>query len=170
MGHFPRSLHDEILDAVGMSHAIPQPSERAAEGRPSRDPAFRERMLDAYQRRCAVCDHDTRIGDQPLGREAAHIKWRAAGGPDVTANGLALCTLHHKGLDLGALGLLAADGDYRIQISTRVNGLSEAARSLRGLHGRPVRLPDSASDRPASGFVAWHGREVFRQPAIGSGV
>lgn len=190
-GHFPRSLHDEILDAVGIGGQTPEMSARAEtheaakrharggrspgasrqaqESRPPRDPLFRETVLDTYQRRCAVCDHDTRIGDQPLGLEAAHIKWHAAGGPDTTSNGLALCTLHHKGLDLGAVGLLPADGGYRIQISTCVNGLSESARSLRGLHGEPVRSPDRASDRPNSEFIAWHSREVFRQPSLDMG-
>jgi putative restriction endonuclease len=36
-----------------------------------------------------------------LGLEAAHIKWFQAGGPDIEANGLAMCSLHHKLFDLG---------------------------------------------------------------------
>ena len=41
----------------------------------------------------------------PVALEAAHIKWRQAGGPDLEVNGLALCSLHHKLFDRGAFTL-----------------------------------------------------------------
>ena len=40
-----------------------------------------------------------------MGIEAAHIRWFNLCGPDVPDNGLALCALHYKLLDRGALGL-----------------------------------------------------------------
>ena len=47
--HFPDSLHDDILDAVGLELDDP----RATGG--GRDPNFRKRVLTAYQHQCAVC-------------------------------------------------------------------------------------------------------------------
>lgn len=96
--HFPFTLHDDILSAVGLdSFAITKRSRR--------DPQFRNRILTAYEYRCAVCDYDLRLGNTHIGLEAAHIMWHQAGGPDTEANGLALCVLHRKLFDLGAFTL-----------------------------------------------------------------
>jgi predicted restriction endonuclease len=35
------------------------------------------------------------------------VRWHSQAGPDVVANGLALCALHHALFDLGVLGLTA---------------------------------------------------------------
>jgi hypothetical protein len=67
-----------------------------------RDPSFRERVLKAYEYRCAVCGFDVRLKAVPVALDAAHIRSHQAGGPDVEGNGLALCVLHHKTFDLGA--------------------------------------------------------------------
>jgi uncharacterized protein len=70
-------------------------------GRRRRDPRFREEILRIYERRCAVCGYDGRLGTTDLAIEAAHIKWHAAGGPDAAENGLALCSFHHVALEPG---------------------------------------------------------------------
>ena len=44
---------------------------------------------------------------QPIGLEAAHIKWHSVGGPPEVENGLALCVLHHKFFDSGLFTVLA---------------------------------------------------------------
>ncbi len=93
--HFPESIRQDVLDAVGLSLE----SADAVGGEPGarrRDPAFREKVLLAYEYRCCVCGHDLRLKQQVIALEAAHIKWFQAGGPDVEQNGLALCSLHHK--------------------------------------------------------------------------
>lgn len=70
-----------------------------------------QRVLDAYfpptlhADIAAVLGLDLRIGNVSAGLEAAHIQWHTAGGPDVEANGLSLCALHHKLFDLGAFTL-----------------------------------------------------------------
>jgi putative restriction endonuclease len=93
--HFPESIHPDILDAVGLTPGA-APAER------KRDPKFRQRVLVAYEWRCAVCGFDVRLGSVSIGLDAAHIRWHQAGGPDTEVNGLALCVLHHKTFDLGA--------------------------------------------------------------------
>jgi len=70
--------------------------------RKKRDPAFRQKVLKAYEWRCAVCGFDVKLGTVAIALDAAHIRWHQAGGPDVENNGLALCVLHHKTFDLGA--------------------------------------------------------------------
>ena len=158
-GHFTPSLHDSICDAVGLARSVETnpPAERLR-----RDPNFRHAVLTAYERRCAICDFDMRIDDDLVAVEAAHIKWHAAGGPDAVPNGLALCTLHHRTFDRGAIGLEQAPDGFRLIVSESVNGQSEPLRRLLAEHGRPVRETQRPSQRPLGDFVAWHRREVFR--------
>ncbi len=54
-----------------------------------------------------MCGFDGALGRNPVGLEAAHVRWHSQDGPDVVANGLALCALHHALFDLGVLGLTA---------------------------------------------------------------
>ena len=168
--HFPPSIHQDILDAVrlaagppshGLDEPMPRRGRKLREYTP-RDPRFRKRVLEAYDERCAVCEYDIRFGDRLLGLEAAHIRWHSHDGRDVVPNGLALCGVHHKALDRGALGLEGWGGGFRILVSGRVRGRSPDARRLVGLRGRAIRLPVSARDAPGRGFVEWHREEVFR--------
>jgi HNH endonuclease len=48
---------------------------------------------------------DVQLGKISVGIEAAHVKWFSHGGPDVVANGLSLCSLHHKAFDLRAIAI-----------------------------------------------------------------
>lgn len=57
-------------------------------------PIFRQNVLDAYEKRCAVC-----AIDRPPLLEAAHIVPDSQGGQPTVKNGLSLCLLHHGALD-----------------------------------------------------------------------
>jgi putative restriction endonuclease len=98
---WPETRHATIRNAIGL------PDEAGGGGRKkaSRDPRFREHVLRAYERRCAICGYDGRLADSLLGLEAAHVRWHAYDGPDDVANGLALCAFHHVALDAGALSI-----------------------------------------------------------------
>jgi putative restriction endonuclease len=97
--HFPESLHQDILDAVGLTlETSPTPRKR--------DRDFRRRVLTAYEHRCAVCGFDVMLGNVLIALDAAHIRCHQAGGPDEETNGLALCVLHHKMFDLGVVHTL----------------------------------------------------------------
>ena len=168
--HFPPSIHQDILDAVrlaadapslGLDEPMPRRGRKVREYTP-RDRRFRKRVLEAYEERCAVCEYDIRFGDRLLGLEAAHIRWHSHDGRDVVSNGLALCSVHHKALDLGAMGLEGWGGGFRVLVSGRVRGRSPAARRLVGLRGKGIRGPVRVADAPDRGFVAWHRVEVFR--------
>ena len=153
---FPHSLHEDILDAVGFSWRA------ETQARPARDPEFRATILRIYEQRCAACGFDGRLGRTSLGLEAAHVKWFAAGGPDTPANGLCLCSLHHRALDLGAIGI---DDDLRLVVSEHVAGGEQVEAAIVALRGQPLRAPLDGWPRPEREFVAWHRSEVFRAPA-----
>ncbi len=78
--HFPESLHPDILNAVGLTL-------ETSVARRRRDPAFRQRVLKAYEYRCTVCGFDVRLGSVSIALDAAHIPWHQAGGPETENNG-----------------------------------------------------------------------------------
>jgi len=162
---FPATLHSDILDAVGIDLEPAELAEVRVLGGSTRrrDPAFRERVLTAYEYRCAVCGYDGQLLREAVGIEAAHIRWWAAHGPDEVANALALCSLHHKLFDRGAIGLTPA---HSVAVSSHFIGRSPAADSLvLSLVGQAVLDPQAGEQRPHVDHLAWHGREVFRAPA-----
>ena len=130
--HFPPSMHEAILDAVGM------PLEEVVVLRDTRDPAFRDTIIRIYEHRCAICGFDGRLGMSDLALEAAHVKWRAFGGPDSEDNGLALCVLHHRLFDRGALG-----NQQRLSylVSQHVHGGDEVAHTVVRFAGASFRPP-----------------------------
>ncbi len=166
--HFPASLHDEILDAVGLDLETHAPHTRT---RRRRDPAFREAVLRAYGYRCAVCGFEARVGGALVGVDAAHVRWHQAGGAGVDAvtNGLALCALHHRLLDRGAFTLADA-GETLVEVAEDAHGGEGFERWLLAFHGRPIARPVSPDYRVAEPSVAWHRREVFHGPARPHGV
>jgi putative restriction endonuclease len=162
--NFPPSLQADILAAVGLEI---EPTELAGVvldfARRKRDPAFREAVLLAYEYRCGICGYDGQLMREAVGVDAAHVRWWAADGPDEVTNGLALCSLHHKLLDRGAIGLTA---DHRVAVSAHFIGRSDIAEQMvLSLVGRDVDKPQPGQSRPMPEHVRWHTREVFRSPA-----
>lgn len=151
---FPPTLHESILDAVGFPW-VAVPKRR-------RDPKFREHILRVYERRCAVCGYDGRLGSSELGLDAAHVRWHAAGGPDDASNGIALCSYHHVALDRGALGIST---DLKIQVSQDAVGTEEVQHVLHRFSGAPLRRPLAGATTLHEDFVNWHATYVFRAPA-----
>ncbi len=153
--NFPRSIHDDVLAAVGLKVDEARSSER------SRDPEFRQKVMRAYEYRCGVCGFDVRIKDTLVALEAAHIKWHQAGGPDSEQNGIALCSLHHKLFDRG--GLTVSPG-RRVLVSEQVNGSVGLTEWLLEHHGSRLVGPQSTRYHPNERFLDWHQQEVFRGP------
>ncbi|MPY30298.1 restriction endonuclease [Streptomyces adustus] len=156
--HFPPSLHGELCEAVGLD-LEPAQAEQLSAVRRQRDRRMREAVLTAYEYRCAFCGYDGRIGTVPVGLEAAHVHWWAFGGPDDVANGLCLCSLHHKLFDKGVLGV---DDGHRVLVSQRFVGHSPAARRhVVALSGRPLIGPQPGARPVAAEHLAWHTSQVF---------
>lgn len=172
--HFPFSLHDEIRQATGAPGALAELRLRPFAGRRKvrevlrrdRDPAFRIQVLREYEEHCAICDFEIRLDGELLGLEAAHIQWHSHDGPDRVPNGLALCMLHHKALDRGALGLTRSRNGFRVLISSQVSGRSPSTGLLIDVAGKALRPPRSPVLNPGPEYVAWHRQEVFRDPPL----
>ena len=153
-GHFPpETWHDDILQSVGI--------ELTSRGtiRQKRDPNFRPNILKAYEYRCAVCGFDVKLGHSSVALEAAHIKWRQAGGPDLEVNGLALCSLHHKLFDRGAFTL---SNNLEILVSDDAHGTAGFQEWLMRFHGQKLNFPQRQTYYPSENFTGWHVREVFQ--------
>lgn len=152
---FPSSLHDDVLTAVGLDVRLVSVE---------RDPEFRRLVLRAYEYRCAFCGYDGRLDDAPIGIEAAHVRWHCRNGPSTLDNGVALCSLHHKAFDMGALGLTE---DLRIVVSIRVNGGERTSTALQALAGQPLRSPQPGLDVLHPAHRSWHFSNIFKAPARG---
>ncbi len=159
--HFPESIRGDVLDAVGLAQVESMSTPKDPQRR--RDPAFRAKVLLAYQYRCAVCGHDLRMGQQSIGLEAAHIKWFQANGPDEVPNGIAMCSLHHKVFDLGAFKILP--GTYQMVFSQHLNGSETASDRMLAHHGAGLILPQAKEYLPHPANLDWHARQVFKSPA-----
>jgi putative restriction endonuclease len=121
---------------------------------------FRERVLEAYQRHCAICRLKR---DQLL--EAAHIiSDRDERGAPTIPNGIALCSLHHAAFDAH---LIAVRPDYRVEV--REDLLHETdgpmlVHGLQGFNGQLIRLPRVERQRPDRERLEAR-YELFRQAA-----
>ncbi|GMA33431.1 HNH endonuclease [Litorihabitans aurantiacus] len=113
-------------------------------------PAFRTRVLVAYDTRCTVCSLR-----HPALLDAAHILADSdpRSLPTVT-NGLSMCKIHHAAFDQGMLGVTP---DYRVRISTAV--LEEVdgpmlKHGIQAMEGITLRLPRQAASHPDRDLLA----------------
>lgn len=122
--------------------------------------AFRERVLAAYRRQCALC----RLRHVEL-LEAAHILPDSSPeGEPVVRNGLALCNLHHAAFDRQILGIRP---DYvvevRLAILREIDG-PMLKHGIQGMHGSRIEIPRRLEDRPDPDLLSVR-CEAFRESA-----
>ena len=151
--HFPSSLHEDILQVVGIEFPLQISNQHRSNSN------FRANILRAYEYKCAVCGFDVRLGTSPIALEASHIRWRQANGPDIEVNGLALCSLHHKLFDRGAFTL---SQQLEILVSDDAHGSVGFQEWLMRFHGEQISFPQRQSYYPHESFINWHIREVFQ--------
>lgn len=157
---FPLTIAPDVLTAVGLDPDVVF-SSAATEAilmARKRDANWRRQIVAAWDRSCAFCGFDGALGGSPVGIEAAHIRWFNFEGPDNLDNGLALCSLHHKLLDRGAIGLRDPG---TVVVSTHFSAVGSVGRAVYELHGRELR-PRPGTTLPAEAYVAWHSSEVFK--------
>jgi len=157
LAQFPMSIAPDVLAAAGfepdLDTAVLVP---AAERR--RSGLWRQQVVMAWDRACAFCGFDGSLAGMPVGIEAAHVRWFNFGGPDELDNGLALCSLHHKLLDRGVLGLSDPE---TIAVSQAYAAVSEPGKRIYDLHGARLR-PRPGTSVPSIEHVAWHRAQVFK--------
>lgn len=110
---------------------------------------FRELVVAAYRRRCAVC----RLAHPEL-LDAAHIlpDKDERGRPEVP-NGLSLCKIHHGAYDTDILGV---DPDYRVHIRRDVLDEEDGpmlVHGLQALHGSRIILPRAEQHYPRRAYL-----------------
>lgn len=138
---------DEVLRLVPTGHALTE-IEKAYAARIIQQrvhqPAFRARVMLAYDGTCCVCTLR-----HPELLDAAHIveDGNPLGDP-IVSNGLSLCKIHHAAYDRRLLGITP---DYGVRINARL--LEEIdgpmlRHGLQEMHGRELTLPRSRQDRP----------------------
>jgi putative restriction endonuclease len=106
-------------------------------------PLFRERVLLAYENRCALC----RLRHREL-LDAAHILGDAEGGEPVVPNGIAMCKIHHAAFENQLFGVRP---DYRVHVSSTVLAERDGPtllHALQEIHGTRLELPRSRAARP----------------------
>jgi len=114
-------------------------------------PAFRTRVLVAYETRCAICElkHGALL-------DAAHIvpDGHRLGAPTVN-NGLSLCKIHHAAYDQNMLGV-TPDFEVRIALDLleEIDG-PMLKHGLQEMHGRTLALPRRRLDHPDREHLAW---------------
>lgn len=138
----PYAVTDEDIASVGQARRTTVTTVRQA----LRDRSFRERVLRAYDRSCAVCAVQLGLV------EAAHIvPVSVPDSTDDTSNGMAFCPTHHKAYDAA---LITIDDEYRVVLSARrvqalqeghlESGLAAFQAALRPF----IVLPAALADRP----------------------
>lgn len=107
-------------------------------------PVFRARVLQAYERQCAVC----RLQHTDL-LDAAHIvRDSDPGGLPVVPNGLSLCKIHHAAYDRNIIGVRP---DFIVQV--RKNVLIEVdgpmlKHGIQAMHGARLTVPHQKAAKP----------------------
>ena len=146
---FPESIHDDLVEKLDIdSNFI---------SRNKRNPQFRNDVLIAYEYSCAICGFDCRLGQIPVGLEAAHIKWHQNNGPSSVENGIAMCALHHKLFDRGVLTI---DLNNKIIFSRKANGGKTFIEQFDSLNHKEFKKPKFGAP-PNPEYILWHHQNIF---------
>jgi putative restriction endonuclease len=104
---------------------------------------FRGRVLVAYASLCAICRlKETRLLD------AAHIVGDLEQkGEPVVANGLSLCSIHHRAFDQDLVGV---SPDYEVHVAQRLMEDDDGPmlELLKGFHKQSIVVPSQRSWKP----------------------
>lgn len=129
--------------------------------RPYRDVAFRRKVREAYEYRCAISGLQLRNGGGRPEVQAAHIRPVHMQGSDSVRNGMALSGTLHWMFDRG---LLSVAEDMTILVS-RNKVPSDVVDRLVAPDGK-LHLPRNRQDWPHPNNLRWHRENVFGQFSI----
>lgn len=110
---------------------------------------FRERVLGAYGKRCAMTSLPV-----PELLEAAHIVPDThEQGVAAVQNGICLSRIHHRAFDANLIGVTT---DFRIQVSDRLMQIQDGIileGGLKALHGQRLVLPSDKKNWPSKDLL-----------------
>ncbi|MEC3860926.1 HNH endonuclease [Mesobacterium sp. TK19101] len=127
--------------------------------RPYRDVAFRRKVREAYDYRCAISGLRLRNGGGRPEVQAAHIRPVEKGGSDFVRNGLALSGTVHWMFDRGLISV-AEDCETILISRNKVPG--DVIQRLLRPDGKLLK-PSDARDWPSPVNLQWHRENVFGQ-------
>lgn len=127
--------------------------------RPYRDVAFRRKVREAYDYRCAMSGLRLRNGGGRPEVQAAHIRPVEQQGSDSVRNGLALSGTLHWMFDRGLISV--ADDCETILVSRNKVPSDVVDRLLRP--GGKLLRPQDPRNAPHPGNLQWHRENVFGQ-------
>ena len=116
---------------------------------------FRAKVIDAYERRCAVTNERT----LPV-LQASHIKPYSLEGPHSPENGLLLRSDLHTLFDRG---YITVTPDQIVMVSQRIKAEYDNGRDYYALDGRQIRLPARGFPPPSRDYLEWHADTVFKR-------
>lgn len=127
--------------------------------RKARDRAFRRKVLEQYDYRCAFTGRKfiSPFSSSTVGLDAAHVVPVEANGSDHPANGMPLTKELHWAFDRGLIGV---GSDRKIFVPHSVSALI-GNEFLKGLHGQVIRESVSPSLRVLADAFDWHYRNVL---------
>jgi len=126
-----------IVDPIERRYVVREVNVRVHQRR------FRGQVLPAYRDQCAIC----RLKEQRL-LDAAHIVGDLEErGDAVVANGVSLCSIHHRAFDHDLVGI---DADYTVRVSRRLLEEEDGPmlELLKGFHAQRLLVPTRSSLRP----------------------
>lgn len=127
----------EIEDPLERKYAVRETRVRLHQAR------FRGRVLVAYTSLCAIC----RLKESRL-LDAAHIAGDLEEkGEPVVANGLSLCSIHHRAFDQDLVGV---SPDYKVHVAPRLLEDEDGPmlELLKGFHKQSIVVPSARAWKP----------------------
>jgi putative restriction endonuclease len=121
-----------------------------------RDRAFRKRVLEAYDCRCALTGLKFVNGGGRAEAEAAHIRSVEANGPDIITNGIALSGTVHWMFDRG---LISLSDNLEILLSRKINNIDGVRRIINS--DGVARPQANHAWRPHPRYLKWHREMCF---------
>lgn len=122
-----------------------------------RDHAFRDVVLENYDRTCAVTG--TKFAyDSTVEAEAVHIIAKHVRGTDDPRNGMALSRTAHWAFDQG---IFTISDQYEVLVHPEASRASAAVFPILQADRKPILLPSDTAYRPHPEALAWHRSERF---------
>jgi putative restriction endonuclease len=151
--YWPEAYHAEILYELGVFElGLIQNSSKKDRSR-----QFVEEVLDAYERKCAICNQSIRLGDTLVGIDACHLKPLQHFGDDKIDNGLALCKIHHWAIDRGAISI---SNDMVLMVSKKLNG-NKLFEYFTSFENQSVFIPRDKALALDEKNIDYHKRFIF---------
>ena len=157
-----RRYDPRSFDMAEGAQAFERPVVERLLRRSYRDIAFRRKVRDAYDYRCAISGLRLRNGGGRPEVQAAHIRPVEHGGSDSVRNGLALSGTLHWMFDRG---LISVAEDCSILVSRNKVPADVVDRLL--LPGGKLIPPHDPTDAPHPENLRWHRENIFGQTAPG---